>query len=155
MCSMEVPIVLVDTKVISKDNLTQFNITWKFNKSFVSTLSMYDENKDGKLDKKEQALIQDTLEAYLSDNNYLSIIQLCSKDREPTENKDLKIVAYDKKMKIIKDHMEYKYSFKSDFLLKKDSYLFIKFFDKNYSFNFMSDKVSIDGFKGYKKIIKK
>ena len=53
MCSMEAPIVLVDTKVISKDNLTQFNITWKFNKSFVSTLSMYDENKDGKLDKKE------------------------------------------------------------------------------------------------------
>lgn len=155
MCKMEVPMVAVKSKVISKDNKTEFHITWEFNKSFVSTLTMYDENKNGKIDESEQKLIKETLEVYLKDNNYLTIIQLCDKNKEPDDKNDLKIVAFNKQMKIIKDHMYYKYSFKGDFSLKKDSYLFMKFFDKNYSFNFMMKEVKIDGFEGYKKVIKK
>jgi len=134
LCRVDIPMVTVDTKVSALPTKTYFEIKWKFDAKFVSSLTQYDQNENGKFDKNEQKEIAKALEDYLYIFNYLTKITYSKKHF--ISDKQVEIQPISTKILFENNAMYYSYSFDANFILENNHTLKIEFQDKQGNFNF-------------------
>ncbi len=151
LCQMDIPVVTVTTKVSTLPTTTHFEVQWKFDKKFVSSLTQYDQNSNGKFDKEEQEAITKALEDYLNNFNYLTHITYAQKHF--ISKKPLNIKPNSKKMLFENGFMYYSFSFDADFMPQYNHILRISFLDEQNNFNFKLEDIILENYQG-KYIIK-
>jgi len=134
LCRVDIPMVTVDTKVSALSTKTHFEIKWKFDEQFVSQLTQYDLNENGKFDKNEQKEIAKALEDYLYIFNYLTKITYSKKHF--MSDKQVEIKPISTKILFENNAMYYSYNFDANFILQNNHTLKIEFQDKQGNFNF-------------------
>jgi len=144
LCQMDIPIVTVDTKVSTLPTKTHFKIKWKFDEKFVSNLTQYDLNENGKFDKDEKDAITKALENYLYIFNYLTKITYSK--RHFISDKIVEIKPNITQMVFENGSMYYIFDFDTDFILQNDYTLNIKFEDTQENFNFTLKDIILDNY---------
>ncbi len=145
LCQMDIPMVNVDTKVSTLPTKTHFQIKWKFDEKFTTSLTQYDLNENGKFDKDEQDAITKALEDYLHIFNYLTKITYSK--RHFTSDKIVEIKPISKKMVFEDDTMYYIFDFDADFILENNHTLRVEFNDKQGNFNFILKDIILENYK--------
>jgi ABC-type nickel/cobalt efflux system permease component RcnA len=145
LCSLDIPLVKVITKISALQTKTHFEMQWKFDEKFVSKLSMYDQNENGKFDKEEQELIQQTLEDYLIPNNYLTHIYYAKKYFK--SDTQIKITPIETKSLFENGLLYYTFNFDADFILENNHNLDIEFHDTEGNFNFVISDILLKEYK--------
>ncbi len=148
-----IPIIDGYVEVDAKKSSTSFNITWKFKKSFIKSLSAYDKNKNGKFDKDEQEEIKNNFISYVKANDYLTDIIYIEKDQKVNKNKRRKFNVTDSKLIFSDDDIKYCFNCDTDFTLQKDHRLYIRFFDDKLNVNVALKEININNYEG-KKVIR-
>ncbi len=144
LCQLDIPLVSVDAKVSAQATKTNFKIKWKFDEKFVSSLTQYDFNENGKFDQDEQDAIIKSLEDYLNILNYLTNITYSKKHF--ISNKPIKIKPTSKKMVFENGFMYYYFNFDADFILENNHALKIEFLDKQGNFNFILKDIILENY---------
>ncbi|MEA3289443.1 MAG: hypothetical protein U9Q04_04590 [Campylobacterota bacterium] len=152
MCKTDIPIVDVKAYIITNEEDTTFDITWKFSKEYMDTLTIYDMNENGKFDKSEKQDIQNTLTQYIKKLNYLTDIIYNPKDFKFTLNNLSIIKPHKENFEFKNGEMFYNYTFTLDFKLQKDHKLYMGFYDKQGNFVFKLNDSILKNYNGDKTI---
>ncbi|HHD74560.1 MAG TPA: hypothetical protein ENL00_01870, partial [Nitratifractor sp.] len=150
LCRADTPVVTVDTNITAETRATHFSVKWSFHPKFISQMIMYDDNKNGILDKPEQEQIQKALEDYIKQYNYLARVSYTPFDSN--KSKDVTIKPNSTKLYLDKKTMYYLFDFDADILLQEGYALEVIFMDMYGNFNFMTRDTILTNFKGRSKI---
>ena len=148
-----VPIADVYVEIDAQEIKTSFDITWKFKKDFVNSLSEHDKNHNGIFDKDEQEDIKHEYLAHLEENNYITEIVYVKKGKRIKKSLILKIKLKESKLIFADGEMTYRYSFDTDFIIKKDHRMFIRFLDPTQKVNIELKEIKVNNYTGEKVIL--
>jgi ABC-type nickel/cobalt efflux system permease component RcnA/ABC-type uncharacterized transport system substrate-binding protein len=137
LCSIYAPNAHITTIITSNEKNTSFNITWEFDKAFVDTLVVYDENLNNKFDDDEKRLIENALEVYLKQNDYLTYIALQNKDENVSSANIQKIKKPLFGTELDMQKFVFKYSFELPIVLEENKKLTVAYYDSGNNFNFI------------------
>jgi len=146
LCSVYAPNVHITTIITSGEKETSFDIEWKFDKSFVKTLKIYDTNNNGIYEKSEQVAIEKALVDYLNTTNYLTYIAYQSKDQLAIKPSiyPLKDIFYT--TEVTKESMIFQYKFSLPFTLENNKRLAVAYYDEGNNFNFIPVKTLVKNY---------
>jgi hypothetical protein len=147
-----IPIADAYVNIEAKESKTSFNITWKFKKDFVASLSKYDKNKNGKFDKDEKEEIKKIFIGYVEENNYITDIVYVKKEQKIRKSLINKINAIDSGLIFSNNDIKYYYNFDTDFVLKDNHRLYMRFLDPKQNVNLELKDVVVNNYSG-KKVI--
>lgn len=150
LCRANTPVVIVDTNITAETNTTHFRVKWSFHPEFVSQMIMYDDNKNGIVDKPEQKQIQDALENYIKQYNYLARVSYTPLDSN--KSKEITIKPNHTELYLDKKSMYYLFDFDADIVLQEGYALEVIFMDMYGNFNFNNRDTLLTNFKGKSKI---
>jgi ABC-type nickel/cobalt efflux system permease component RcnA len=152
MCKADIPEVVVDAKISHFSHKTDFNIKWKFTKSFMDTLSFYDINQNKIFEENEKKEIENVLIDYLVQFNYLTNIEYIHKSKKFAKKFIKNITPSYSKLNFTEAGMVFNYTFSLDMVLKKDQKLYFNIHDYNGNFKFKIKDVVLNNYKEYKRI---
>lgn len=156
MCAIAVPRVDVYTTIYAKENVTTFDITWKFQKIFNEALKPYDVNENGTFEKAERDAILESIIVYVKPIHYLTNLEYVLKDKEFEEYFIEPIITNFERLTFNKEgEMEFNYNFELNFPLHQDHKLSISFFDGGGNFDFVLKDIILKDYKGFKAIVPK
>lgn len=143
---------LVSTTVHTEDNVTSqkdhtlFTIQWKFPKKFLHNLIKHDKNKNGTLDKNKQKEIQNDFDKSWKEHNFYTFVKLLKKNEKLERRKSDTLTLLATKLVIKKDFLIYETKLKSDIVLQKDHYIYLRHFDKKMHYLFRLDNVILENY---------
>ncbi|HHD74199.1 MAG TPA: hypothetical protein ENL00_00020, partial [Nitratifractor sp.] len=112
LCRADTPVVTVDTNITAETNTTHFSVKWSFHPKFISQMTMYDDNKNGIIDKPERDQIQKALEDYIKQYNYLARVTYTPFDSN--KSKEITIKPNHTELYLDKKRMYYLFDFDAD-----------------------------------------
>jgi len=148
LCRFDIPNVHIKTVVTPQFSGTRFEMSWLFDKKFVSSLKQYDIDKNGLFDQKEQAEIKKSLIEYLGRFEYLTQIAYLKQEDKITQNELQKIQNVQTELLFQNGAMDFNYSFTLPIIPKKGYKIVIFFYDKGNNFNFILRDVILKEYDG-------
>ena len=149
---INVPIIDAYVKIDAKNSTTSFNVTWKFKKEFIKSLTPYDKNKNGIFDKDEQEDIKNSFTDYVKEYHYLTDIIYIKKGLKIKKSQLRKFNITDSGLIFSNGEIKYYFNFNVDFILEEDHRLYIRFFDMKSNVNFTLKDIVVNNYAGTKVI---
>ncbi len=153
LCRLDIPNVHINTTMTPQGNHTQFEITWFFDKKFVTTLKQYDVNNNSVFDANEQIEIKKSLLEYLARFNYLTKIAYLQKECKITQNELQKLQNVEKNLVFKNGAMDFTYKFSLPIIPKKGYKIVVFFYDEGNNFNFIIQDILLKEYAGRKNFV--
>ena len=143
-CSIKSTTVHIEVNIEPKKDHSIFTIQWKFPQKFLLALMKHDKNSNDILDEKEQKEIQDDLDKTWKEHDFYTFVKLLKKDENLKANKGDKLTPLRSEIKIQEDSLLYTTKLKSDMVLEKNHYIYLRHFDKKMHYSFRLSNVVIE-----------
>ena len=139
------PIADVSVNIDAKKDKTTFKITWEFKENL---LADHDKNQNKIFDKDEQAEIREEYVHHLEHSNYITEIVYVKKGQRVKKNLIQKIKVKKSKLTFWGLKVKYYYEFDTNFKIKKDHRIFIRFLDPSEKITIALKEVKVNNYKG-------
>ena len=137
------PIADVSVNIDVKKEKTTFKITWEFKEDL---LCEHDKNANKNFDKNEQDEIREEYVHHLEHTNYITEIVYVKKGQRVKKNLIQKINVKNSKLTFDGMKIKYYYEFDTNFVIKKDYRIFIRFLDPSEKINVSLKEVKVDNY---------
>ena len=145
ICTTEVPQVIVNVEITSKDKTTHFDIKWKFHQEFTQSLTQYDLNDNNKFEEDEKLMIKESLVDYLNRFHYLTNIEYKYQEKLSSQYIE-KIIPSISELHFINGGMLFHYTFELAFTLEDKHELYVGFDDEGGNFTFTLQNILLKNY---------
>ena len=145
-----IPIADVHVEIDAKKTKTSFKIIWEFK---TDLLANHDKNKNGIFDKDEQEDIKNEYINHIKSVNYMTDIVYVKKGQRVKKSLAKKIIVNDFKLTFSDKVIKLYYTFNTNFTLKQNHKLFIRFLDPVQKVHVSLSDIIIKNYKGTKSIV--